>query len=126
MVQTEKKVEDKIRDNLSTCTKSVFENKENIVHVDQYSSVDEISRLRLSEEIDDIILDTHKERLSPNLSPKVFIFYIFHLFKCFYSVLFSKKRKREKFSIFNPSPKSGAYWQNLFWWKPKNIKFDGN
>ena len=65
MVQTTKRVED-------DSTKSVSENKENIVHVEQYSPVDEMSgELRLSEEIDNIALDSEEEKHTTSAVPQV-------------------------------------------------------
>lgn len=68
MVQTTKRVEDEEHGS----TKSVSENKENIVHVEQYSPVDEISaELRLSEEIDNIALDSEEEKQTTSAVPQV-------------------------------------------------------
>jgi len=67
MVQTTKRVENEEHGS----TKSVSENKENIVHVEQYSPVDEISaELRLSEEIDNIALDSEEEKQTISAVPQ--------------------------------------------------------
>lgn len=68
MVQTGKRVEEEEHD----CAKSVLENKENIVHVEQYSPVNEISaELKLSEEIDNIALDSEEEKQTTSAVPQV-------------------------------------------------------
>ena len=69
MVHNEKNVEEKNPEDLfSSCVRSGFENKENIVHVDEHVPAIETPRLCESQKLDKDILEDDESRLSPLLS----------------------------------------------------------